>query len=152
MERLERRNDTVIQRGFNRLLSNKDRALGEGMKDLMENAMLYALGEHDATHWFHKSTENSYGWCAVHNGQVVATKVNEGRHGGGNALVQLMSASKEVPQSGWVGIVLASFRVGDDRPSPRMFYFSVDYEMEILARTASHSQSEFSRFFKPIAR
>lgn len=152
MANLEQRNNSVIQKGFARVLANKDLAIEQGMRDLLENAMLYALGEHDATHWYHKSTENSYGWCILHDGHGVAHKVNEGRHGGGNAYEQLMAASREVPQTGWVGIILASFRAGDDRPNPRMFYFSVDYEMEILLRTASHVQSDFKRFFKPIAK
>lgn len=151
MNRQEKRNDSVLKKGFARLLSSKDRSAEEGLKDLLENAMLYALGEHDLHHWFHKSTENSYGWCLLHDGHSVASKVNEGRHGGGNAYEQLMAASREVPQTGWVGILLASFRAGDDRPNPRMFYFSVDYEMEILNRTTGHIEADFNRFFKPLA-
>ena len=147
----ERKNNTAIKRGFKRIASNKDLVIENGMRDLLENAMLYALGEHDATHWFHKSTENSYGWCILHDGHGVAYKVNEGRHGGGNAYEQLMAASREVSQTGWVGILLASFRAGDDRPNPRMFYFNVDYEMTVLANTADNAEQQFKRFFKPLA-
>lgn len=144
------KNNAAIKRGFKRLSENKDLVIENGLKDLLENAMLFAIGEHDAHHWFHKSTENSYGWCIVHNGNGVALKVNEGRHGGGNAQEQLMAASRTVSQSGWVGILLASFRVGDDRPNPRMFYFNVDYEMLVLANTYDNAESQFHRFFKPL--
>lgn len=144
------RNNAVIGKAFSRLSRNKDSVIERGMKDLLEDAMLFALGEHDATHWFHKSTENSYGWCLLHDGKGVAHKVNEGRHGGGNAFEQMMEASRDVPQTGWVGIILASFRAGDDKPAPRMFYFSIDYEMTILSNTADNVKRQFDRFFKPL--
>lgn len=146
----EQKNINVVKKALSRLSASKDRIIEAGMKDLMEDAMLYALGEHDATHWFHTTTENSYGWCLLHDGNGVAYKVNEGRHGGGNAYEQLMSASRDVPQTGWVGILLASFRVGDDKPAPRMFYFSLDFEMTVLAETADNIEEQFHRFFKPL--
>ena len=150
-------NNAKINNAFSRIKREKDMVIEAGMRDLLEDAMLYALGEHDTNHWFHRSTENSYGWCIVHNGKGVAFKVNEGRHGGGNAYEQLMAASREVSQTGWVGILLASFRVGDDAPrgntvvGPRMFYFNVDYEMTVLSNTADNVQRQFQRFFKPLA-
>lgn len=142
----QQRNKSVIERAFKRLSVNKDRVIEEGMKDLLENAMLYALGEHDNRHWLHKSTANSYGWALLHNGEAVAHKVNEGRHGDGNALSDLMAVSREVSQTGWVGILLASLH--GDRP----MYFAVDYEEGLLEETADHASDNFKRFFKPIVR
>ena len=146
----ESRNNSAIKKGFSRLSSDKDKIVEAGMKDMMEQAMLFALGVHDANHWFHKSSENSYGWCVVHDGQGIAFKVNEGRHGSGNAYEQLMVASREVPQTGWVGILLASFRGVDDRPKPRIIYYDVDYEMTVLSETRIETEEQFNQFFKPL--
>ena len=144
------RNMSAFKKGFARLSSDKDRIIEAGMRDLMESAMLNALGEHDATHWFHKSSENSYGWCVVHDGNAVAIRVNEGRHGTGNAYGQLMSVVGEVPQAGWVGILLASFVGGDERPKYRIIYFDVDFEMTILDEVMNHIETEFDSYFKPL--
>lgn len=145
MARYQQRNNTVIRKAFARLLGSKERVIEEGMKDLLENAMLYAIGEHDNRHWLHKSTANSYGWTLLHNGEAVAHKVNEGRHGDGNAFSDMMNVSREVSQTGWVGILLASLH--GDRP----MYFAVTYEEGLLEETADHARESFERFFKPIA-
>ena len=63
------RNDLVIGSAFRRCVKSKDRVIEEGMKSLMENVMLAALSFHDDTHWIHKATENSYGWCVLHDGR-----------------------------------------------------------------------------------
>jgi hypothetical protein len=145
MGRYEAKNNVVVRRGFKRLSTSKDRVIEAGMKDLMENAMLAALSFHDATHWLHKSTENSYGWCVLHDGRSVAVKTNEGRHGGGNAYQQLMAASRLVSQTGWVGILLASLE--GDRP----MYFAVNYEEWILLLTAQDIQQNWRLFFNVIS-
>jgi len=139
------RNNAVIDGAFARLRNSKDRVIEAGMKDLLEVAMLGALSLHDTTHWLHKSTENSYGWCLLHDGVGVAMKVNEGRHGSGRAREQLMAVSREVSQKGWVGILLASME--GDRP----MYFSIDYEDWILALTADDIRDNFKLFFNPLS-
>lgn len=144
MGKYEKANERTITRAFARMQKNRDRIMEAGLRDLLENAMLYALGEHDNHHWLHKSTANSYGWCILHNGHAVAHKVNEGRHGDGNAFSDMMAASREVSQVGWVGILLASMQ--GDRP----MYFAVDYEMSLLHETANVTKANFGLFFKPI--
>jgi len=139
--RYEKRNERVIRNAFKRLPASKDRVARKGLEDLLENAMLYALGEHDHRHWLHKSTANSYGWAIVHNGSVVAHKVNEGRHGDGNAYSDMMSVARGVSQSGWIGILLASMH--GDRP----MYFAVDYERALLEETADVTKENFGLFF-----
>ena len=131
----------VISGAFSRLRGSKDRVIEAGMKDLLEAAMLGALSLHDTTHWLHKSTENSYGWCLLHDGHAVAMKVNEGMHGRGRAEEQLMAVSREVSQQGWVGILLASME--GDRP----MYFSIDYEDWILLVSADDIRDNFLLFF-----
>lgn len=138
------RNDLVISSAFRRCVKSKDRVIEEGMKSLMENAMLAALSFHDDTHWIHKATDNSYGWCVLHDGRSVALKVNEGRHGEGKARQQLMAASRLVSQTGWVGILLASME--GDTP----MYFAVNYEEWILLVTADDIRENWRLFFNPL--
>ena len=140
----ERRNRTVIKRAFNRLVGNKDLVMQKGLSQLLDDAMLYALGEHDNRHWLHKSTGDSYGWLVLHDGQHVAHKVNEGRHGQGNAYASLMAVAGQVSPSGWVGILLASM----EGETP--MYFAVDYEMDILHETVDVTKDNFYQYFKPI--
>lgn len=139
------KNKSVIGRAFSRLHNSKDRVIEEGMKDLLEAAMLGALSLHDTTHWLHKTTDNSYGWCLLHDGDAVQVKVNEGRHGSGRAREQLMAVSRTVPQKGWVGILLAS--MATDRP----VYFSIEYEDWILLLTADDVRDNFKLFFNIIS-
>ena len=139
------KNKSVIKRGFKRLVTSEERVIEEGMKDLMENAMIAALSFHDATHFIHKSTENSYGWCVLHNGRAVASKTNDGRHGSGNAYEQLMAVSRNVSQDGWVGILLASME--GDRP----MYFAVNYEEWILLLTANDIRENWRLFFNVVS-
>ena len=136
------RNNSVIEKGFSRLLSNKDRVIEEGMKALLENAMLYAIGAHDHNHWFHKSTADTYGWILLHDGKGIAHNVNEGRHGEGNALGDLLAVSREVSQKGWVGVLLAY--MGEP------MYFVVEYEESILEQTADITRENFGLFFNVI--
>ena len=141
----QQRNNTVIQKAFDRFTVSSQKVIERGMIDLLENAMLFAIGEHDFKHWLHKSTANSYGWALLHDGVVIANKVNDGRHGDGSALSDLMLVSKQVPQIGWVGILLASLH--GDRP----MFFAVTYEISLLGRTVIHTLDNFNRYFRPIA-
>lgn len=136
------RNNAVIKKAFSRLGRNKDRVIEAGMKDLLENAMLYAIGAHDNDHWFHKSTADTYGWILLHNGEGVAHNVNEGRHGEGNAYGELMAVSRTVKQTGWVGVLLAY--MGEP------MYFVVEYEESILEQTADITKENFGLFFNVI--
>ena len=133
------RNESVINKAFSRLSKNKDKVIEKGMKDLLENAMLYAIGAHDHNHWFHKSTADTYGWMLLHDGVGVAHNVNEGRHGEGAAYAGLMAVSREVPQTGWVGVLLAY--MGEP------MYFVVEYEDEILTETRNVTKENFGLFF-----
>lgn len=133
------RNNAVIGKAFSRLSKSKDSVIEKGMKDLLESAMLYAIGAHDQNHWFHKSTADTYGWMLLHDGVGVAHKVNEGRHGEGQAYASLMAVSREVPQKGWVGVLLAYMG--------KPMYFVVEYEEEILWATRNVTKENFRLFF-----
>lgn len=141
--RYKSRNDSVIRSAFRRLPKTKDRIVEKGMKDMMENAMITALAYHDNTHWIHRSTANSYGWCVLHDGHSVAYHTNEGRHGEGNAYEQLMAVSRRLARKGWVGILLAS--MAGNMP----MYFDLEFEAWILLDTEDHVLQNWDLFFDP---
>lgn len=148
MPSLQKRNDDVIKRAFRTLVGSRDAAIEAGMRSLMQNAMLYAIGIHDNTHYGHRITANSYGWLLMHNGSTVDIVVNEGRHGEGRARDDLMEVSREAKQTGWVGILLASMEAETDRSGN--VYFVVEYEQDILRETQESIKDSFNRYFKPL--
>lgn len=148
MANYQRSNERKINRGFKRLNETKDIVIERGMRDLLETGMAYALNAHDHSHWLHTSTADSYGWALLHDGKAVAHRVNDGRHGDGRALADLMAVSREVPQTGWVGILLASLEAETDRGGN--VYFAVEYEKSILNMTKDDMKKNFNRFFKRI--
>ena len=148
MANYQSRNERKINRGFKRLNETKDIVIERGMRDLLEYGMAYALNAHDHTHWLHTSTADSYGWALLHDGKAIAHRVNDGRHGDGRALADLMAVSLEVPQVGWVGILLASMEAETDRGSN--VYFAVQYEEHVLHVTRNDVRQNFNKFFKRI--
>ena len=143
-----RENNRKIDKAFQRLVLQKDEIIKAGMLRLMDDAMAYAISIHDSTHWGHRSTGDSYGWALVHNGGIVALKVNTGHHGEGEAERQLRQAVGSVRSTGWVGILLASLRVENDRQSSILF--QIDYEIGVLNFTQDEIKDYFTNYFKPI--
>lgn len=144
-----RDNNRTIDKAFKRLVLNKDKIVEAGMKRLMAYAMDYALSSHDHVHWGHRTTGDSYGWALVHNGSIVALNINAGHHGEGEAERQLRQAVGSVSSSGWVGILLASLRVENDRNSSILF--NIDYELDLLNATQDEIRDYFTQYFKPIS-
>lgn len=149
----QRHNDLVIHRAFSRLIGQLDAVAEPAMRALLENAMVYALTAHDQRHFGHRVTRDSYGWLLLHNGTAVAHAVNEGRHGEGHAYRALLMESRDagnVPQTGWVGILLASME-GETEHGGNLFYV-VEYEQDILRETKDSIEENFNKYFKPIVR
>lgn len=143
-------NERKIKAGFQRLGLLKDIAIEDGMKRLMDSAMMLALATHDHDHWFHKSTDNSYGWLVLHDGAHVAHRTNTGRHGEGSAYTELMRASESAPKTGWVGILLADMGEVHDNKKGKYYLFHLDYEINVLNITSEHVERVFTRYFKPL--
>lgn len=143
------RNNLVINRAFTRLRKSEDVMIKDGMRRILKDAMEYALSQHDHDHFGHRIHDNSYGWAIVHNGKLVELQINGGRHGHGDAEDQLREVAGEVGKPGWVGILLASMLLQFNGRKP--IYFEIDYEVGILAATASNVQDWFKTYFKPIA-
>lgn len=147
---LKSANDRKIKAGFKRLGLRKDTIIEDGMKRLMDNAMMFALAAHDHDHWFHKTTDNSYGWLVLHDGVHVAHRLNTGRHGEGDAYSELMRASESAPKTGWVGILLADMGEVRDNPRGKFYIFQLDYEIGVLELTRQDIEKEFHTYFKPL--
>ena len=144
----QRENDRKIRDAFKRFSLTKDQIIERGMRAVMEDAMNYALQIHDAGHWGHRSTGDSYGWALCHKRTIVALKVNEGHHGSGDAEFQLRTAAQGASPDGWTGILLASLRAETDRQSSILF--AIDYEIGVLEFTKDELQDYFKTYFKPI--
>lgn len=147
---LKSENDRKIKAGFKRLGILKDTIIENGMRRLMNDAMMVALATHDHDHWFHKSTDNSYGWLVLHDGAHVDHRTNTGRHGEGSAYTELMRASESAPKTGWVGILLADMGEVHDNKKGKYYLFHLDYEINILELTRQDIEEQFDTYFKPL--
>lgn len=143
-------NDRKLKAGFKRFERSKDLIIENGMKRLMNQAMLIALATHDQDHWFHRSTANSYGWLVLHNGAYIDHRTNEGQHGEGHAYALLREAAQSAPNEGWVGILLASMHAGEEGPRPKSFIFHLDYEIGVLNSTREDLEAQFNKFFTEV--
>jgi hypothetical protein len=141
------RNGQAIKRGLNWLSKRSDDIAQKFLLMIMPAAMDYAREEHDHSHFGHRITRDSYGWAVVHNGQVVALRVNEGHHGEGEATAQLQEVAKQYPE-GWVGLVLASMNAF--RENGRPIIFEVDYELAMLYNTVDMIRDFFPSFIRRI--
>lgn len=142
------RNDQVVKNALERLSRDKDVIIEDGMQRILSDAMNYAISIHDYEHFGHRTTDNSYGWCLLHNGEIKHIFVNDGRHGEGEAGMQLRDAASSINKSGWVGIILASMTVTNEKGRP--IYFEIDYEMGVLDMTIDEIKDNFNVYFKPI--
>lgn len=151
MPNLLKNNEKAIEQGFKEFRGGIDSIYEKAMRELLHDAMVYALAAHDGSpHFGHVVTADSYGWLLLHDGKAVAWETNSGRHGEGHAYTELMSVSREAPQSGWVGILLASMEAEMERI--RNVWFVVGYEQDILNNTRGNIEDSFGKYFKPVLR
>ena len=139
---MRKANAQKIKNAFARLSFNKDEVIRVGMYNLLENAVQVALGAHDPFHQKHIEIGDTYGWMLVHNHRiqeisVVATEQNEGK-----ASKQLRAKLRELPQKGWVGVVMAGLQPAK--------YFLIEYEEKMLNYAKNVTHTNFHQFFKPI--
>ena len=78
----------------------------------------------------------------VHNHRIKEIAVVSTANNKGRATKQLRAKLKELPQKGWVGVVMA----GLDPAS----YFSLEYEEKMLTYSKRVTQINFSQYFKKI--
>lgn len=141
-QELKRANISTINNAFARLIKTKDKVIELGMYNLLENAVHVALEAHNAEHQLHLEIGDTYGWMLVHNHKVieiVAVATDDNR---GDVTKQLMSKLRDLPNTGWAGVVMAGLNPAS--------YFSVRYELGTLEHARTITLLNFFQFFKPI--
>jgi hypothetical protein len=141
-QELRRKNNATIQDAFARLIKTKDEVIEAGMYDVLENAVHVALAAHNETHQSHIQIGDTYGWMLVHNHRIVEISVVATDDNRGNATKQLRAKLRELPKTGWIGVVMAGMQPAS--------YFSVTYELGTLEYARTATLLNFFQFFKPI--
>lgn len=136
------KNKDVIKNAFSRLVKTKGEVIETGMYDVLENAVHVALAAHNETHQSHIQIGDTYGWMLVHNHRIVEISVVATDDNRGNATKQLRAKLRDLPKTGWIGVVMAGMQPAS--------YFSVAYELGTLEHARTITQLNFFQFFKPI--
>lgn len=139
---MKKANQKTIEDAFARFTQAKDEVIRSGMYALLEDAVQIALEAHDEKHQAHIELGDTYGWMLVHNHKieeiaVVATSDNKGK-----ATKMLRSKLRELPKTGWCGVVMAGLKPAE--------YFSVRYELGILGFSLHITKENFHEYFKAI--
>ena len=135
-------NDQVILNAFARLKATKDEVIRAGMYGLLEDAVQIALAAHDEKHQSHIELGDTYGWMLVHNHRIEEIAVTATDNNIGKATSQLRASLKDLPNKGWVGVVMAGLEPAN--------YFSVVYEMGMLDYSLQITEQNFSQYFKKL--
>lgn len=140
---LQKRNNKTIEHAFKTYLNESERAMGVGMKGVMERAMYIALDQHDEEHPNHILIDGFYGWILFHDKKEYARSVYTIR-GETTAANNILKGFKP-SGSGWRGFLVAQMKPNGGA------YFSYSYEVDVLNATAAQLGAEFYRFFSSIS-
>ena len=135
-------NKLTIKNAFARLIATKDEVIEAGMYAMLEDAVQIALKAHNEQHRNHIEIGDTYGWMLVHNHQIREIAVVSTANNKGRATKQLRAKLKELPQKGWVGVVMAGLQPAN--------YFSLEYEEKMLTYSKRVTKINFSLYFKQI--
>lgn len=129
-------NRRIINEGFARLVSNKDRIIERGFPHLLQDCVLYALASHDSGHQLHVNWNDFYGWVLLKDGKEIQRWSNKPDHHG-----RIDETVNAAPNSHWVGIIIAGMRS----------YYSTDYEIGILNQTRdSFVKQYWKKYITPL--
>ena len=139
---MKSKNKQTIENAFARLVKVQDEVIEAGMYDVLENAVHVALAAHNEGHQKHIEIGDTYGWMLVHNHKIVEIAVVATDDNRGDATKQLRAKLRELPKTGWIGVVMAGMKPAS--------YFSVAYELGTLEHARNVTLINFFQFFKPI--
>ena len=139
---MKAKNKETINNAFARLVKTKNEVIEAGMYDVLENAVHVALAAHNEAHQKHIEIGDTYGWMLVHNHKIVEISVVATDDNRGNATKQLRAKLRELPKTGWIGVVMAGMQPAS--------YFSVAYELGTLEHARTATLLNFKQFFKPL--
>lgn len=141
-QELRRKNTATIRDAFAMLTKTKDEVIEAGMYDVLENAVHVALEAHNEERQSHIQIGDTYGWMLVHNHKIVEISVVATDDNRGNATKQLREKLRELPETGWIGVVMAGMQPAN--------YFSIAYEIGTLEHAKNITLLNFYNFFRPI--
>lgn len=139
---MKKANEQIIKNAFARLKLTKDEVIKAGMYGLLEDAVQIALDAHDEKHQSHIELGDTYGWMLVHNHKIVEIAVVSTQDNRGKATRQLRATLKDLPDKGWVGVVMAGLEPAE--------YFTVIYEVGIIDFTIQMTKQNFLEYFKAL--
>jgi hypothetical protein len=139
---MNKANEQIIKNAFARLKLTKDEVIKAGMYGLLEDAVQIALDAHDEKHQSHIELGDTYGWMLVHNHKIVELAVVSTQDNRGKATRQLRATLKDLPDKGWVGVVMAGLEPAE--------YFTVIYEVGIIDFTVQMTKQNFFEYFKAL--
>jgi predicted DNA-binding transcriptional regulator len=139
---MKKANAQVIKNAFARLKLTKDAIIRQGMYGLLEDAVQIALFAHDEKHQSHIELGDTYGWMLVHNHRIEEIAVVSTSDNRGKATKMLRATLKDLPNKGWVGVVMAGMQPAN--------FFTVLYEVGILDGTIQITKQNFSQYFKKL--
>lgn len=139
---MKKANQQVIENAFARLKATKDEVIRSGMYGLLEDAVQIALDAHDEKHQAHIEIGDTYGWMLVHNHKIEEIVVVSTADNRGKATKQLRAKLKNLPNKGWIGVVMAGLEPAN--------YFSVIYETGMLDFSMQMTKQNFFQYFKAI--
>lgn len=145
---MQAKNNKTIENAFRRFAANEAFAITDGIKALMDAAVMHALRVHEERYLHnHLETGDSYGWAVGRQGQCIAMKVNQWDDlPNTNAkitnklreMAERLSSSKNK----YVGIVMAGMKPAS--------YYNVEFEEDVLDDTMHMIESDFDRYFQEI--
>lgn len=146
---MKARNDKTIENAFKRFKANETFAVTDGLKALLDAAVVYALRVHEERYLHnHLETGDSYGWALGIQGQCVAMKVTqwEDLPTTDASITEKLRDMAEQHSAGkinkYVGIVMAGMQ-------PDNFY-NLEIEIDVLEDTMNMIGGDFDRYFHEI--
>ena len=143
-----KKNEQTIEAAFKRLAQTKHTAMIDGMKALLDAAVVFALQVHEERYLHnHLETGDSYGWALGYKGQCVDYKVTTWEDlpttdEGITETLTKMAINLSSKNNKYVGIVMAGM-------SPA-HYYNVTMEEDVLALTIDMTASDFDRYFHEV--
>jgi hypothetical protein len=145
---MKEKNAKTIENAFKRLAANEGFAITDGLKALMDAAVVYALRVHEERYLHgHLETGDSYGWAVGRQGQCIAIKVTEWTDlPSNNASItnklRTMAENASTNKNKYVGIVMAGMK-----PTG---YYNIEIEEDVLDDTMNMVSGDFDRYFHEI--
>lgn len=145
---MQTKNAKTIENAFKRLASNEAFAITDGLKALMDAAVVYALKVHEERYLHsHLETGDSYGWAVGRQGQCIAMKVTQWddlptTDAKISDKLRAIAEDASANKNKYVGIVMAGMEPAG--------YYNIEIEEDVLDDTMNMVGGDFDRYFHEI--